>query len=197
MGASKTGRQPRVGASTGNAELLGAGSPDLTMDAIIRVDPSGHITLVNVDAELLFAYSREESLGRSMKILVSDVVRVLHSRHRARYFDHLVTRSMRGRATQIQRAAERAGPEALQGATAYHGEIYLLTDVVLPKILGKEVAEAMRALRPDTRPPYISGYAQSVLTSPGTLESSRVLLEKPFSESTLPVKACEVLNHPP
>jgi CheY-like chemotaxis protein len=61
-------------------------------------------------------------------------------------------------------------------------------------MLGKEVAEKMRALKPDIRVLFMSGYARPVLACQGSLEPNVVLLEKPFSEAELLSQAAQVLN---
>jgi PAS domain S-box-containing protein len=76
--------------------------------------------------------------------------------------------------------------DALEAACRHDGQIHLLmTDVVMPRMLGKDVAERVRALRPEVKVLFMSGYAQPVLASSGTLEPGVMLLEKPFSESVL------------
>jgi hypothetical protein len=87
------------------------------------------------------------------------------------------------------------GPDALAVVAGHVGAIHLLlTDVVMPQMLGKEVAERVRALRPDIEVLFMSGYAQPVLASQGRLEPGVVLLDKPFSEAELIKKAGQVLN---
>ena len=87
------------------------------------------------------------------------------------------------------------GPEGLDIARAHPGEIHLLvTDVVMPHMLGKEVAEKMRAIKPDIEVLYMSGYARPVLASQGRLDPNVALVEKPFSEADLLAKAGQVLN---
>jgi signal transduction histidine kinase/CheY-like chemotaxis protein len=87
------------------------------------------------------------------------------------------------------------GPEALDLARGHPGEIHLLvTDVVMPHMLGKEVAEKMRLVKPDIEVLFMSGYARPVLASQGRLEPHVVLVEKPFSEADLLAKAGQVLN---
>src|SRR6266496_1818264 len=61
----------------------------------------------------------------------------------------------------------------------------LLTDVVMPEMLGNEVAERIRAIRPHIRVLYMSGYAEAVLNTHGALDAEVALLEKPFSETAL------------
>jgi signal transduction histidine kinase/CheY-like chemotaxis protein len=88
-----------------------------------------------------------------------------------------------------------SGPEALGIARAHPGEIHLLvTDVVMPHMLGKEVAERMLAIKPEIEVLYMSGYARPVLASQGRLDPGVALVEKPFSEADLLAKAGQVLN---
>ena len=87
------------------------------------------------------------------------------------------------------------GPEALRIARGHPGEINLIvTDVIMPHMLGKEVAERIRAIRPGIDVLYMSGYAQPVLTSQGRLDPNVTLVEKPFSEAELLAKAGQLLN---
>jgi hypothetical protein len=88
-----------------------------------------------------------------------------------------------------------SGPEALAIAVGHPGEIHLLlTDVVMPHMLGKEVAEKMLLIKPETEVLYMSGYARPVLASQGRLEPGVALVEKPFSATDLLAKAGQVLN---
>ena len=87
------------------------------------------------------------------------------------------------------------GPDALAIVAGHVGAIHLLlTDVVMPQMLGKEVATRVQEMRPDIEVLFMSGYAQPVLASQGRLEPGVVLLDKPFSEAELIKKAGQVLN---
>jgi PAS domain S-box-containing protein len=82
--------------------------------------------------------------------------------------------------------AADGGLQALELAALHEGAIdLLLSDVVMPGMLGKELAERLGEMRPDTRVLFMSGYAQPVLASQGTLEPGVVLLEKPFTAADL------------
>ena len=89
------------------------------------------------------------------------------------------------------------GSDAIAIAAGYDGEVHLLvTDVVMPHMLGKEVAERVRQLKPDIEVLYISGYARPVLASAGRLDSDMHLIEKPFSASSITQKAAQILGLP-
>jgi PAS domain S-box-containing protein len=84
---------------------------------------------------------------------------------------------------------------ALELAGNHDGPIdLLLTDVVMPKMLGKDVAERVRTLRPEVKVLFMSGYARPVLARGGTLEPGVTLLEKPFSELVLLAAVRQVLD---
>ena len=61
----------------------------------------------------------------------------------------------------------------------------LLTDVVMPEMMGNEVAARVRAVRPSLPVLFMSGYAQQVLDTQGAIDPNVDLLEKPFSAATL------------
>jgi hypothetical protein len=61
----------------------------------------------------------------------------------------------------------------------------LLTDVIMPEMMGNEVAARIRAVRPDLPVLYMSGYAQPVLHAQGVLDADVDLMEKPYSASTM------------
>jgi PAS domain S-box-containing protein len=90
-----------------------------------------------------------------------------------------------------------SGPEALKIAEHSTETIHLLlTDVIMPHMLGKELATTICELYPGTRVLYMSGYAQPVLASQGTLEPGVILVEKPFSEPALLDRVRAVLDTP-
>jgi CheY-like chemotaxis protein len=87
------------------------------------------------------------------------------------------------------------GLEALDLARHHPGTIDLLvTDVVMPHMLGKEVAEKMRLIKPGIEVLFMSGYARPVLASQGRLDPGVALVEKPFSEADLLSIAGRVLD---
>ena len=87
------------------------------------------------------------------------------------------------------------GEEALQTADRYSGNIHLLlTDVVMPGINGRVLAERLLAKRRTMKVLFISGYTDSFIAVHGVLEPGMALLNKPFTEEELTGKVREVLN---
>jgi two-component system, cell cycle sensor histidine kinase and response regulator CckA len=77
------------------------------------------------------------------------------------------------------------GQEAIDISAGADQIDILLTDVVMPRMQGKEVAERVRALQPGVRVLFMSGYTQGLLGAQGVLEPGTRLIEKPFSEAAL------------
>jgi CheY-like chemotaxis protein len=78
------------------------------------------------------------------------------------------------------------GAAALRLAEDHQGPIHLLlTDVMMPVMMGNEVAARVQRIRPELPVLYMSGYAQPVLTENGTLPEGVVIIEKPFTRQAL------------
>ena len=86
----------------------------------------------------------------------------------------------------------RDGLEALELGRTSRIDL-LLTDMVMPKLGGLEVAAELRASRPDLKVLYMSGYAEGAL-EPGALGTGTNLLEKPFSFAALTDKVRGLLD---
>ncbi|WP_436520604.1 PAS domain S-box protein [Actinoplanes sp. HUAS TT8] len=80
--------------------------------------------------------------------------------------------------------AAGGGEEALRLADQNSIDV-LLTDVIMPGMLGKDLADAVTTRYPRTKVLFMSGYAQPVLTNHGTLAADVHLLEKPFTSAEL------------
>jgi two-component system sensor histidine kinase EvgS len=77
----------------------------------------------------------------------------------------------------------------------YNGTIHLLlTDVVMPNINGRELAERLTSARPDLKVLYMSGYTDMVLDVHGVLEADGAFLSKPFTPGELASKVRAVLD---
>ena len=91
-------------------------------------------------------------------------------------------------------AASRPG-DALEIAESHSGEIHLLvTDVVMPEMNGRDVAQRIVELRPKTRCLFLSGYTADVIAHRGVLDEDVHFLQKPFSRMDLGVKVRRALD---
>jgi two-component system, cell cycle sensor histidine kinase and response regulator CckA len=89
------------------------------------------------------------------------------------------------------------GEEAIRLAEKHQGPIALLiTDVVMPGLGGRMVAERVVALNPSTRVLYLSGYTDDAVVRHGVLQSETAFLQKPFTPSALAIKVRKVLDAP-
>jgi CheY-like chemotaxis protein len=70
----------------------------------------------------------------------------------------------------------------------------LLTDLVMPHMNGKELAERIQLIYPQTKILFTTAYAEHALVHQGILDRGMALLQKPFSPSTLAQKVREVLD---
>ena len=87
-----------------------------------------------------------------------------------------------------------SGPEALELSRRHAGAIdLLLTDVVMPEMTGRELAERLRESRPSIKVLYISGYTADIIGREGVLDEGVDYLPKPFTPAALAVKVREVL----
>jgi PAS domain S-box-containing protein len=86
------------------------------------------------------------------------------------------------------------GPEALQAAACHQGAIDLLmTDVVMPGMNGREVAERLAAIRPGIPVLFTSGYTSDVIVNHGVLDEKIQFLGKPYTPQALAEKVQAVL----
>jgi len=86
------------------------------------------------------------------------------------------------------------GHTALELAAMHAGKIDLLmTDVVMPGIGGRELAERVSRLRPEIRILYMSGYTDQAIVQHGVLGNDAPLLQKPFTLAALASKLREIL----
>ena len=87
------------------------------------------------------------------------------------------------------------GSEALMICEEGKEPIHLiLTDVVMPKMGGKELADRIKTMRPEIRVLFTSGFTGNAMVHRGILDSGIPLLQKPFMPSALAQKVREVLD---
>jgi signal transduction histidine kinase/CheY-like chemotaxis protein len=89
----------------------------------------------------------------------------------------------------------RHGEEAITICARHKGEISLLvTDVVMPRMSGREVAERLLISHPKMKVLYLSGYTDDAVVRHGVLQSMTAFLQKPFTPDALAHKVREVLD---
>ncbi|MDP2646234.1 MAG: response regulator [Desulfobacterales bacterium] len=90
------------------------------------------------------------------------------------------------------------GEDALRISKAHAGPIHLmLTDVVMPKMSGKETAARLQPLYPRMKVLYMSGYPQEIIAPKGVLASGVNFIKKPFRPQELAQKVRKVLDRKP
>ena len=90
------------------------------------------------------------------------------------------------------------GDEALHVGREHGGPIHLLvTDVVMPQMGGRELADRLRAGRTETKVLYVSGYTDDAILRQGVSETGTAFLPKPFTAAALAHKVRQVLDAAP
>jgi len=91
----------------------------------------------------------------------------------------------------------RHGIEAQVLGIQHQGPIHLLiTDVVMPQMSGREIAERLTSEHPETKVLYMSGYTDDAVVRHGVLTADIAFLQKPFTPEALARKVREVLDGP-
>jgi two-component system, cell cycle sensor histidine kinase and response regulator CckA len=87
------------------------------------------------------------------------------------------------------------GAAALELARQHDGPIHLLlTDVIMPNMNGRELAERIVPLRPQIKVLYMSGYTEDVMVQRGLMERGFEYIAKPFAPQALAQKVTEALG---
>ena len=87
------------------------------------------------------------------------------------------------------------GREAVEIVKSLKGRIdLLLTDVVMPRMNGKELFKVIHKIFPDVRVLFMSGYTNEVIAQHGVLEEGLVFIQKPFTIYALAGKVREALG---
>lgn len=141
-----------------------------------RVDEASDVA--NQPAESLLAPSGHETI---LVVEDEDVVRALS------------TEVLEQHGYRVLSAAN--GAEGLQLCREFSGRIDLLiTDVVMPRMSGRELAEQFAIIRPETRVLYMSGFTDDAIVRHGVLDDDVFFIQKPFSPAALAFKTRSVLD---
>jgi two-component system cell cycle sensor histidine kinase/response regulator CckA len=106
---------------------------------------------------------------------------------------HLTREILARNGYQVIEAAD--GVAALRICEEYPGPIHLMvTDVVMPRLSGRELVEQIQPCRPDMRVLYLSGYSEEAIERQGQLTEGIDLLPKPFTPGVLTAKIREILD---
>jgi signal transduction histidine kinase len=91
-----------------------------------------------------------------------------------------------------------SGNEALAIYKQHEGPIDLaITDVVMPQMSGRELAQSLEALRPGIKVLYVSGYTDDAIVRHGLLDEGIAFIQKPFTPEAFSRKVREVLDAVP
>jgi CheY-like chemotaxis protein len=89
------------------------------------------------------------------------------------------------------------GDEALAAIRRLPEPVHLLvTDVILPGVNGKVLAETVRSIRPEIKVLFTSGYTESIIAHHGVLDEGIEFIGKPYTPAALAKKVREVLDRP-
>lgn len=138
------------------------------------------------------AESREEPKPASAELQGSETILVVEDEEMVRA---LICRILEQHGYKVLAAGD--GGEALLICQRHPGTIHLMvTDVVMPKMNGRELAEHLASLHPEIKVLYMSGYAEDVVVNRGALDSAASFLQKPFKPMLLVQKVREILDLP-
>ncbi len=185
-----TTKEPGKGTGLGLSTVYGIVRQSGGCIAVESEAARGTTFKIYLPADESFEESLEAEPNRSRAGTGSETVLVVEDEEAVRT---VVDRILR-RCGYSVLTASHAG-EALLLSEQHHGPIHLLlTDVVMPLMSGRQLAERVRRGRVETRVLYMSGYTNDGHLGPGVLEAGTELLQKPFGPDTLTRKVREVLD---
>jgi signal transduction histidine kinase/FixJ family two-component response regulator len=106
---------------------------------------------------------------------------------------NLAAEILKDRGYQVLEA--NGGEEAIGLCRKHKEPIHLLiTDVVMPKMSGKDVAQQLQLIHPETKVLFMSGYTDEAIVHHGIVDADIAFIQKPFSEDALALKIRDVLD---
>jgi len=134
--------------------------PRVEEDVVSTVEPDPNMVSHPQRSETVLVVEDEDAVrAMTMEILESDGYKVLQACH---------------------------GKEALHVCGKYEGPIHLIvTDVVMPGMNGRDLAERLARSRPEMKVLYISGYTDDAIFRDGALQAGMPFLPKPFKLDSL------------
>jgi signal transduction histidine kinase len=107
----------------------------------------------------------------------------------------MISRVLQGSGYRILEACQ--GKEAIEVCQKHPGVIHLMvTDVIMPQMSGRELAERLAAVRPEMKVLFMSGYPDKAIVHHGVLDPGTAFLQKPFTLTALETKVREILEAP-
>jgi CheY-like chemotaxis protein len=104
----------------------------------------------------------------------------------------VIARSLGDRGHRVLVACD--GEDALAIAARHDGPIDLMiTDVIMPRVSGRKLAEQLAPLRPETKILFTSGYTDQIIARQGVLEPGQHFLAKPYAIEALEQRIDELL----
>jgi CheY-like chemotaxis protein len=153
----------------------------------------GHGTTFKIylpQAEELLEEVKEKVVGEELPC-GSETVLVVEDEEEVR---KVAARILRGQGYKVLEASN--GADTLMICKEQKEPIHLiLTDVVMPKMSGCELAKCISSIRPEIKVLYMSGYTDNAITHNGILEEGMKYIQKPFTMGALVGKVREVLDN--
>jgi len=134
---------------------------------------------------------RQSETGGTMARARGEIILVVEDDERVR---HVSVDALRGLGYTVVQASD--GNQGLAALAIQPRVDLLFTDVVMPDLNGRQLADKARAARPGLRVLFTTGYTRNAIVHNGTLDADVDFLPKPFTVEQLARKVRWVLNQP-